>query len=63
MSTYYNEETKRYENFENAVIAALRTIDGAMHSGETEQVPETPVDDGPIEVEIPEPPEGENGET
>lgn len=46
MSTYYNEETKRYENYENAVIAALRAIDGALHSGETEQVPKTQVDDG-----------------
>lgn len=31
MSTYYNSETQRYENYENAVIAALRAMDEALN--------------------------------
>jgi len=37
MSTYYNEETGQYENFENAVMEALEKIDQALHSGEENQ--------------------------
>ena len=63
MSTSYNAETGQYENYENAVIAALTAMDEALNPGESqEQEPETPVDDGPIDVEIPIPTEGENGE-
>lgn len=36
MSTYYNEETKRYENFEKAVMNALDRIGAVIGGGEQE---------------------------
>lgn len=37
MSTYFNEETGKYENFENAVLAALKDINEALNSGGDEE--------------------------
>lgn len=50
MSTYYNTETQRYENYERAVMEQLNRMRATV--GDQDLVVEEPSDEGPVEVEV-----------
>ena len=46
MSTYFNEQTKEYENFETAIMTQLERIDGVLGiSGSQEEDDEAEEED------------------
>lgn len=59
MSTYWDEESGSYKNFENEVVRLLEEILGS--AGTEEQEPEVPVEDP--ELTDPETATGESGPT
>lgn len=40
MSTWFNEETQAYENFETAIMAELERIDGVLGTPDEEEAGE-----------------------